>query len=62
MLPNRKQGDEVPASDGHRAFPLREFLDPALRPLGFSPGVPSELLERCGPEGSPILFAQRFPG
>lgn len=61
MLPNREQGDDVPAGNGHRAFPLREFLDPALRPVGFSHGVPAELLEKCGPGGSRILFAQRFP-
>jgi len=61
MLPNREQRDEVPASDGRRAFPLREFLDPALRPAGFSHGVPAELLEKSGAGEPRILFAQRFP-
>jgi hypothetical protein len=41
-------------------MPLRQILDPKLRPKGFSHGVPSELLEECGPKAE-ILFAQRFP-
>jgi hypothetical protein len=63
ILPNRDQSDEVLASDGHRLLPLRQILDPKLRPDGFSHGVPTELLEKCGPRGyAGILFAQRFPG
>jgi len=63
ILPNRDQGDEILASDGRTLLPLRQVLDPKLRPEGFSNGVPTELLERCGPRGhGDILFAQRFPG
>ena len=63
ILPNRTQGDEVLASDGKTLMPLRQILDPKLRPAGFSNGVPTELLERCGPRGyAEVLFAQRFPG
>jgi hypothetical protein len=40
---------------------LREFLLPALRPAGFSHGVPAELLEKSGPGESRVLFVQRFP-
>lgn len=62
ILPNRKQGDEVLASDGSKTFPLREVLDPALRPEGFSHGVPTEILEKCDPKSfSKILFGQVFP-
>lgn len=62
ILPNRDQKDEVPASDGETIRPLREILDPKLRPEGFSHGVPTELLEKCGPQAfAQILFAQRFP-
>jgi hypothetical protein len=63
ILPNRDQSDEVLASDGQTLLPLRQILDPKLRPDGFSPGVPTELLEKCAPRGyAGILFAQRFPG
>jgi len=63
ILPNRDQGDTVLASDGERIRPLRQILDPKLRPEGFSHGVPTELLEKCGPKDlAKILFAQRFPG
>lgn len=62
ILPNRDQGDEILASDGETIVPLREVLDPKLRPEGFSHGVPAELLAKCGPKALPeILFAQRFP-
>src|ERR1035441_6715219 len=63
ILPNRDQKDEIPASDGETILPLRQILDPKLRPEGFSHGVPTELLEKCGPKAfAEILFAQRFPG
>src|ERR1019366_677604 len=63
ILPNRDQGDETLASDGKTILPLRQILDPTLRPEGFSHGVPTELLEKCGPKASGnILFAQRFTG
>jgi hypothetical protein len=63
ILPNRDQKDEIPASDGETVLPLRQILDPKLRPEGFSHGVPTELLEKCGPKAfAEILFAQRFPG
>jgi hypothetical protein len=62
ILPNRKQGDELLVSDGFKTSPLREVLDPTLRPEGFSHGVPTEILERCDPGSlSEILFAQTFP-
>src|ERR1019366_5836995 len=62
ILPNRDQKDEIPASDGETVLPLRQILDPKLRPEGFSHGVPTELLEKCGPKAfAEILFAQRFP-
>lgn len=62
ILPNREQADDILASDGVRTLPLREVLDPRLRPEGFSHGVPTELLEKCGAkDGGEILFAQRFP-
>jgi hypothetical protein len=63
ILPNRDQSDAILASDGETVRPLRQILDPKLRPEGFSHGVPTELLEKCGPKGlEEILFAQRFPG
>jgi len=63
ILPNRDQSDAILASDGETVRPLRQILDPKLRPEGFSHGVPTELLEKCGPKGlAEILFAQRFPG
>ena len=63
ILPNRDQGDETLASDGGTIVPLRQILDPKLRPEGFSHGVPTELLEKCGPKASQdVLFAQRFTG
>jgi hypothetical protein len=63
ILPNRGQKDDILASDGERILPLRQILDPKLRPDGFSHGVPTELLEKCGPKAfEQILFAQRFPG
>lgn len=63
ILPNRDQEDEISASDGETILPLRQILDPRLRPDGFSHGVPTELLEKCGPKAfAEILFAQRFPG
>jgi len=63
ILPNRDQKDDILASDGTTIRPLREVLDPKLRPDGFSHGVPAELLEKCGPKAlTEILFAQRFPG
>lgn len=63
ILPNRDQGDAVLASDGETIRPLRQILDPKLRPEGFSHGIPTELLEKCGPKGlAEILFAQRFSG
>jgi hypothetical protein len=62
ILPNRDQKDEISASDGETILPLRQILDPKLRPEGFSHGVPTELLEKCGPKAfAEILFAQRFP-
>ena len=62
ILPNRDQSDAVLASDGETIRPLRQILDPKLRPEGFSHGVPTELLEKCGSKAlSEILFAQRFP-
>jgi hypothetical protein len=63
VLPNRDQRDDLLASDGKTTLPLRKVLDPRLRPDGFSHGVPTELLAKCGPEGfAQILFAQRFSG
>jgi len=63
ILPNRDQSDDILASDGETILPLREVLDPKLRPEGFSHGVPAELLEKYGPQGiNRILFAQKFPG
>lgn len=63
ILPNRDQNDDILASDGETILPLRQILDPKLRPEGFSHGVPTELLEKCGPKAfAEILFAQRFPG
>ena len=63
ILPNRDQNDDILASDGKATVPLRQILDPKLRPEGFSHGVPAELLEKCGPNGlAEILFAQRFSG
>jgi hypothetical protein len=63
ILPNRDQRDEILASDGKTILPLRQIIDPKLRPEGFSHGVPTELLEKCGPKAfKEILFAQRFPG
>ena len=45
-----------------RSCRSRQVLDPKLRPDGFSHGVPTELLEKCGPQAfADILFAQRFP-
>lgn len=62
ILPNRDQGDDILASDGEKIIPLRQILEPRLRPEGFSHGVPAELLEKCGPKlSAQILFAQRFP-
>jgi hypothetical protein len=62
ILPNRDQSDAILASDGESILPLRQILDPKLRPEGFSHGVPTELLEKCGPKAqTEILFAQRFP-
>jgi len=62
ILPNRDQKDDLLASDGERIIPLRQVLEPRRRPEGFSHGVPTELLEKCGPKLLPrILFAQRFP-
>jgi hypothetical protein len=62
ILPNRDQKDELCGSDGEKVLPLRQVLDPALLPPGFSNGVPTELLEKCGPRAfGDILFAQRFP-
>jgi hypothetical protein len=61
ILPNRDQNDVILASDGQMILPLRNILDPKLRPKGFSHGVPTELLEKCGPKAyAEILFAQRF--
>jgi hypothetical protein len=63
ILPNRDQNDDLLASDGKAIRPLRQILDPKLRPEGFSHGVPAELLEKCGPDSlAEILFAQRFSG
>ena len=63
ILPNREQKDDIFASDGKTVLPLRQILDPKLRPDGFSHGVPTEILEKCGPKAfAQILFAQRFPG
>jgi len=61
IIPNRDQRDDILASDGHTIQPLKEILDPRLRPEGFSHGVPNELLERCGESLGQILFAQKFP-
>jgi len=62
VLPNRDQRDDLLASDGHTILPLREVLDPKLRPQGFSHGVPAEVLEIYGPKArEEILFAQKFP-
>jgi len=62
IIPNRDQRDDILASDGHAIRPLKEILDPALRPAGFSHGVPGELIQRCGIEAAgKILFAQKFP-
>ncbi len=62
ILPNRDQGDVVLASDGETTVPLRQILDPELRPDGFSHGIPTEVLETCGPAGlDEVLFAQCFP-
>ena len=62
ILPNRDQKDDILASDGETIVPLRQILDPKLRPEGFSHGVPTELLEKCEPKAfAEILFAQRFP-
>jgi hypothetical protein len=62
ILPNRDQNDAILASDGQTILPLRQVLDPKFRPEGFSHGVPTELLEKCGPKAfAQILFAQRFP-
>jgi hypothetical protein len=62
ILPNRDQKDDILASDGETTVPLRQILDPKLRPEGFSHGVPTELLEKCAPKAfAEILFAQRFP-
>jgi hypothetical protein len=62
ILPSREQNDDISASDGKTIVPLRQILDPKLRPEGFSHGVPTELLEKCGPKClADILFAQRFP-
>ena len=62
ILPNRDLNDAILASDGETILPLRQILDPKLRPAGFSHGVPTELLEKCGPKAfAEILFAQRFP-
>jgi hypothetical protein len=63
ILPNRDQRDDILASDGHTIWPLKEILDPRLRPDGFSHGVPAELVQQCGPKAvREILFAQKFPG
>jgi len=61
ILPNRDQGDDLLASDGKTIVPLKEILDPTLRPRGFSHGIPSEILEKYD-RVEEILFAQRFPG
>jgi len=62
ILPNRDQNDDILGCDGKTILPLREILDPKLRPPGFSHGVPAELLEKYGPQDVPqILFAQKFP-
>ena len=62
ILPNRDQRDDILASDGKTIMPLRQILDPKIRPEGFSHGIPTELLEKCGPKNfKEILFAQRFP-
>ena len=62
ILPNRDQKDDILASDGEKTIPFRQILNPKLRPEGFSHGVPTELLEKCGPKAfAEILFAQRFP-
>jgi hypothetical protein len=61
ILPNRGQKDDILASDGAKIVPLRQILDPKLRPAGFSHGVPAELLEKCDPKAfAEVLFAQRF--
>jgi len=62
ILPNREQRDDLLASDGVTVLPLKQILDPARRPKGFSHGVPSETLEKCDSKAwKEILFAQRFP-
>jgi hypothetical protein len=62
ILPNRDQRDDILASDGETILPLRQILDPKIRPDGFSHGVPTEILEKCDPgKFAEILFAQRFP-
>jgi hypothetical protein len=61
ILPNRDQRDDILVCDGGKTLLLREVLDPKLRPMGFSHGVPAELLEKYGDRGG-ILFAQKFPG
>jgi len=62
ILPNREQRDDILASDGEKIFPLRQILEPTVRPQGFSHGVPTELLEKCGTKQlAQIAFAQRFP-
>jgi len=62
ILPNRDQRDDLLACDGEKVVPLRQLIEPRLRPGGFSHGVPSELLEKCGPKQlARILFAQSFP-
>jgi len=62
ILPNRDQGDDILANDGAKTVPLRQILEPRLRPEGFSHGVPTELLEKCEPKlFAQVLFAQRFP-
>jgi hypothetical protein len=63
ILPNRDQRDDILASDGEKILPLRQVLDPKIRPEGFSHGIPTELLEKCGSTAfTGILFAQRFNG
>ena len=63
ILPNRDQSDDILASDGETIVPLRQVLDPMLRPEGFSHGVPTEILEKCSSRSFvEVLFAQRFLG
>jgi hypothetical protein len=63
ILPNRDQNDDTLASDGETIVPLKQILDPKLRPDGFSHGIPTELLEKWGQKAfAEILFAQRFSG